>query len=93
MSLLLQEPFSPKKRQRLGQRSRLPASHGAARRDRLAKSPSWAPELPVREAGELTQGWVILGLNTWKLPPKPLRVPWGPVDVGEGWAGGAMGTP
>ncbi|XP_032942465.1 M-phase inducer phosphatase 2-like isoform X3 [Catharus ustulatus] len=40
-----EEPFSPKKRQRLGQRSRLPASHGAARRDRLAKSPSWAPEL------------------------------------------------
>nr|XP_054509364.1 M-phase inducer phosphatase 2-like isoform X3 [Agelaius phoeniceus] len=40
-----EEGFVPKKLQRLGQRSRLPAGHGAARRDLLAKSPSGAPEL------------------------------------------------
>ncbi|XP_005532288.1 PREDICTED: M-phase inducer phosphatase 2-like [Pseudopodoces humilis] len=40
-----EEGFVPKKLQRLGQRSRLPAGHGAARRDSLAKSPCGAPEL------------------------------------------------
>lgn len=39
------------------------------------------------------QGWVILGLDTWELPPQPPRVPWSPVDVGNGRAGGVMGTP
>ncbi|RMB92348.1 hypothetical protein DUI87_31222 [Hirundo rustica rustica] len=40
-----EEGFVPKKLQRLGQRSRLLASHGVARRDPLAKSHCWAPEL------------------------------------------------
>ncbi|XP_037980440.1 M-phase inducer phosphatase 2-like [Motacilla alba alba] len=40
-----EEGFVPKKLQRLGQRSRLPAGHGAARRNLLAKSPRGAPEL------------------------------------------------
>ncbi|XP_014739317.1 PREDICTED: M-phase inducer phosphatase 2-like [Sturnus vulgaris] len=40
-----EEDFGPKKLQRLGQRSRLPAGHGAARRDPLAKNPSRTLEL------------------------------------------------
>ncbi|XP_062369516.1 M-phase inducer phosphatase 2-like [Cinclus cinclus] len=37
--------FGPKKLQRPGQRDRLPAGHGAARRNLLAKSPSRTPAL------------------------------------------------
>ncbi|XP_074388622.1 uncharacterized protein LOC102074899 isoform X10 [Zonotrichia albicollis] len=40
-----EEGFVPKKLQRLGQRSRLPAGHDAARRDLLAKSPCGAPAM------------------------------------------------
>lgn len=58
----LQEGFVPKKLQRLSQWSRLPAGHGAVRRDLLAKSPCGAPELLVREAGAIRRnhGWVIM---------------------------------
>ncbi|XP_062369532.1 M-phase inducer phosphatase 2-like [Cinclus cinclus] len=41
----LPEGFGPKKLQRPGRRDRLPAGHGAARRNLLAQSPSRTPEL------------------------------------------------
>lgn len=68
-----EEGFVPKKLQRLGQRSRLPAGHGAARRDLLAKSPSGAPELLVREAGAIrrSHGWVIMGKVASATPACP----------------------
>ncbi|RLV93046.1 hypothetical protein DV515_00013571 [Chloebia gouldiae] len=52
----LQDGFVRKKLQSLGQRSRLPNSHGAARRDLFAKSPCGTPE-PVREAGTLQRSY------------------------------------